>query len=184
MNHTNDGAQQTPDALARIVEMAKQLTQATANVARLNEELEAAKKLQRQIETEHLPELMKELGVTSVSLADGLLVELKEEFDCGITKANHAAALKWLDDNNFGSIIKTKVQVEFARDDRQNAVALSKDVQRFIVARRIDTGCEMIETIHPQTLKSFLKEQMKAGMPVPYNLFSIHPYNKAKLSAR
>lgn len=179
-----DKAPQSSDALERIVDLANQLIQATKNVAELTETLEKAKALQRQIETEHLPELMRELSLTSVSLQTGMIVELKDEFDCGITKANHKAALKWLDDNKFGSIIKTKVQVEFARDDRKNALDLSTGVRKFIKTHQIDTDCELLETIHPQTLKSFLKEEMGKGTNVPRDLFSIHPYSKAKLTAK
>lgn len=184
MNDVNETKPQETDALKRVVELAKQLVEVTERVEGLEESLQKAKTLQRQIETEHLPELMRELELTSMSLADGMRLELKDEFDCGITVANHKAALRWLDDNKFGSIIKTKVQVAFSRDDRAAALALSASATKFIKARRVDTSCEMLETVHPQTLKSFLKEEMSKGTNIPHNLFSIHPYSKAKLTQK
>jgi hypothetical protein len=51
----------------------------------------------------------------------------------------------------------------------------------FHVAEQI--GGEMVERVHPSTLKSFVKEQMEAGRAIPFDLFAIHPFNRVKITA-
>lgn len=169
------------DKLSRIVELANSLIAAKKTVDELEDRLDAAKKVQRGIETEHLPELMRELELTSVVLDNGMKVTLSDEIDCGITAANHAAAMRWLDENSFGGIIKTKLQAAFNRDDRLEAMNISALVRDAIKDRGIEASCEVGEAVHPSTLKSFLKEELAKGTPVPFDLFSIHPYSKAKI---
>jgi hypothetical protein len=37
----------------------------------------------------------------------------------------------------------------------------------------------MAETVHPSTLKAFVKEQLAVGTAVPFDLFGIYPYSRA-----
>ena len=170
-----------PDKLTRIVELANTLVAAIETVGKLTDQLDEAKKVQRTIETEHLPELMRELELTSVVLENGMKVTLSDEIDCGITVANQKAALRWLDDNSFGGLIKTKLQAAFNRDDREVALDISDQVGGLIRGSGIEASCEVVESVHPATLKSFIKEELSKGTPIPFDLFSIHPYSKAKI---
>lgn len=158
--------------LQRAVQLAELLLKLRDNVARLETELEAAKKDMRRVEQEDLPDLMQELGLETFKLKSGETIEVKPEVDCGITEERRAKAHDWLTINGFGGLIKTEVVAKFGRDERDAAVACAEQI-----------GGEMIERVHPSTLKSFVKEQMAAGKPVPFDLFGVHPYNKVKITA-
>ena len=158
--------------LQRAVQLAELLLKLRQNVERLETELEAAKKDMRRVEQEDLPDLMQELGLETFKLTTGELIEVKPEVDCGISEERRARAHAWLTENGFGGLIKTEVVAKFGREEREAAVACAQQI-----------GGEMIERVHPSTLKSFVKEQMAAGNPVPFDLFGVHPYNKVKITA-
>lgn len=158
--------------LQRAVQLAELLLKLRQNVDRLETELEAAKKDVRRVEQEDLPDLMQELGLETFKLTTGETIEVKPEIDCGISEERRAKAHAWLTENGFGGLIKTEVVAKFGRDEREAAVACAEQI-----------GGEMIERVHPSTLKSFIKEQMAAGTAVPFDLFGVHPYNKVKITA-
>ena len=158
--------------LQRAVQLAELLLKLRQNVERLENELETAKKDMRRVEQEDLPDLMQELGLETFKLKSGETIEVKPEVDCSITEERRSKAHDWLTTNGFGGLIKTEVVAKFGRDERDAAVACAEQI-----------GGEMIERVHPSTLKSFVKEQMAAGKPVPFDLFGVHPYNKVKITA-
>ena len=158
--------------LQRAVQLAELLLKLRQNIDRLETELETAKKDMRRVEQEDLPDLMQELGLETFKLTTGELIEVKPEVDCGISEERRARAHAWLTENGFGGLIKTEVVAKFGREEREAAVACAQQI-----------GGEMIERVHPSTLKSFVKEQMAAGNPVPFDLFGVHPYNKVKITA-
>lgn len=158
--------------LQRAVQLAELLLKLRQNVERLETELETAKTDMRRVEQEDLPDLMQELGLETFKLTTGETIEVKPEVDCGISEERRARAHTWLTENGFGGLIKTEVVAKFGRDERDAAVACAQQI-----------GGEMVERVHPSTLKSFVKEQMAAGKPVPFDLFGVHPYNKVKITA-
>ena len=158
--------------IQRAVQLAELLIELRKNVERLEGELEAAKKDMRRVEQEDLPDLMQELGLETFKLKTGETIEVKPEIDCGITEERRARAHEWLVANGFGGLIKTEVVVKFGKDEHEAAVACAQQV-----------GGEMVERVHPSTLKSFIKEQMAAGHAVPFDLFGVHPYSKVKIAA-
>jgi hypothetical protein len=158
--------------LQRAVQLAELLMKLRENVTRLEGELETAKKDMRRVEQEDLPELMQELGLETFKLKTGETIEVKPEVECSISEERRAAAHGWLTEKGFGGLIKTEVVAKFGRDQRDEAVACAEKI-----------GGEMIERVHPSTLKSFVKEQMAAGTAIPFDLFGIHPYSKVKITA-
>lgn len=157
--------------IQRVVQLAELLLQLRKNVERLTNELAVAKADMLRVEQEDLPDLMQELGLETFRLTSGETIEVRPEVDCAITEERRAAAHKWLVANGFGGLIKTEVVVKFGRDEHDAAVACAESI-----------GGEMVERVHPSTLKAFVKEQMSAGKPVPFDLFSVHPYNKVKVT--
>ncbi len=166
-------AQQEAPTIERAVKMAELLIQLRNNVSDLETQLAVAKETARRVEQEDLPQLMSELGLETFKLTSGELVEVKPDVACGITDARREAAHAWLVDNGFGGLIKTEVVVKFGKDEHEAAVACAETV-----------GGEMIERVHPATLKSFIKEQLEAGRAVPFDLFGIHPLNKVKITLK
>lgn len=159
-------------SLERIVQLANLMVQQRQEVERLKGQLQTAEQDLRRLETEDLPELMREIGMQSVRLADGSTIEVVDEVECAITDAKRAAAHAWLSEHGFGGLIKTEVVVGFGRGEHEAAVACAESV-----------GGELKERVHPATLKSFIKEQMAAGTAIPFDLFGVYPYAKAKFKS-
>ena len=168
----NAAPEESGASLERIVALARLLRQHQATVETLTEELTDAKEALRKVEQEDLPELMRELGLELMRLEDGSTVEVVNEVQCAITEANRERAHAWLTDNGFDGLIKTEVSVSYGRGERPKAIVLAASI-----------GGTLKESVHPATLKSFVKEQMEAGTKVPFDLFSVFPYAKAKLKA-
>lgn len=158
--------------LQRAVKLAELLLGLRKNVERLEQELEAAKADARRVEQEDLPQLMQELGIETFKLKTGESIEVKPEVECSISEGRRKAAHAWLLAHGFGGLIKTEVVVGFDRGEHETAARFSDDF-----------GGELIERVHPSTLKSFVKEQMAAGNAVPFDLFGIHPYSKVKITS-
>jgi len=171
------------DSLTRLKTMVDQLLEATDEVKRLNDALAEAKRNKLALEQEDLPELMRELGFDSVTV-DGRVVTVVEDLSCSITQANSSRALEWLTNNGFGGLIKTKLEVAFNRDEYE----LAQTVADSLVGLGQEMGMDFIpalqETVHPATLKSFIKEELEKGRAVPFDLFSVHPYNRVKITKR
>jgi len=165
--------------LQRIVQLANLLQQQKREVDDRKRALEEATAAMRRTEMEDLPELMHEVGLLSVKLEDGSVVELTDEIDCGISEANREEAHRWLVDHGFGGLIKTEVTVTFGRGEHDEAEEFGEQVAR-------DTGHtpEIIERVHPSTLRSFVKEQLEKGAAVPFDIFGVRPYSKAKIKRK
>jgi hypothetical protein len=159
--------------LQRVVQLAELLLKLRENVERLEGELETAKKDMRRVEQEDLPDLMQELGLQTFKLTTGETIEIKQDVECGISEERRARAHGWLTEHGFGGLIKTEVVAKFGRDQREAAVACAEKI-----------GGEMVERVHPSTLKSFIKEQMEAGRAIPFDLFAIHPFNRVKITSK
>ncbi len=167
--------------LERIMELAELLLATQAEVADLTARLEAAEKAQTRLEQEDLPELMREVELTSFRMKDGRQIELVDEVSCGITKENNSAAMKWLDENKFGGLIKTLVKVAFNREDREAALKLAGNIEATAKKKGMSLVPEVAESVHTSTLKAFVKEELAKGTALPFDLFSIHPYSKVKI---
>lgn len=165
------------DALIKIATLATLLRGAEAQVETLTSEVKDAKEEVRRLQEEDLPELMRELGLSEIKLADGASVKVVDEVDCNISEERRFRAHEWLTDNGFGGIIKSAITVEFGRDEHAEALEAAEKIHDV-------TGRDALlkEGVHPQTLKAFVKEQMAAGVTVPQELFGIRPYSKAKLT--
>lgn len=162
-------------SIERVVELANLLGQQQDRVTELEADLKAAKKAMFQTQTEDLPTLMSEIGLSELALKDGIKVVVEEDVKCGITEANKPMALAWLARNGYGGLIKTSVTVDFTPEERDKAVDLADSLSEQypnIAAK---------EAVHAGTLKSFVKERMAENEEIPFDLFGIHPFNKATI---
>jgi hypothetical protein len=121
---------------------------------------------------EIIPEIMSEIGIGKTTMEDGTAVSLSLSVHAGIS---NPAAYKWLDDNGFSGIIKTKLALSFSREEREEAITLIEKLSE------MGYETELAETVHPMTLKSWAKERIEKSEPLPDDLFSIHHFTEAKL---
>lgn len=175
---TADLEQNTDEkTLKRALKMAKILKNQMEVVIDLTAELKTAAEIQRRIEYDDLPTLMKELDLQNFSLKTGEKVEMKSDLSASITKEKAPAALAWLIKNSFGGLIKTKVLTEFGKDDIEKAEKLAVQL-----VKKFGDNVSLTKAVHPSTLKSFVKDQLAKGKKIPMELFGVHQYDIAKLT--
>lgn len=163
--------------LQRALQMAELLVQLRAKVDQLELLVVAAKAEMRRVEQEDLPDLMQELGLETFKLKTGETIEIKPEVDCSISEERRRAAHSWLVDKGFGGLINTDVVVAFERGEHDAAEDFAHECAKH------GKQPNLIERVHPSTLKSFVKEQMAAGNAIPFDLFGVHPYSKVKITS-
>lgn len=171
------GEIQTSDgAVARVSAIAQEQYKAAVRVAELEDELKKAKADLLRISTVDLPEAMKEAGLEKFTTTDGLEIGVTKDVQCGISEARREAAYEWLAANGFDGIIKSDIDVVFGRGERAKAEKLLEQLRK--------KGLEVSfnQSIHAQTLKSFVKERLadtESGIEFPMDLFGVFPFDKA-----
>jgi hypothetical protein len=156
--------------------LARALMDADSGVDQAELALTIAKEKARILREETIPGAMQELGLKNLTLSTGQHLKLVQEVYASIPAANKPAAYKWLNDNNFGGLIKVNVVTSFGKGERDNALEFCHELQEEGKEAAFEEG------IHSQTLKAFLKEQLAAGTKIPLDLFGARPVLTAKLS--
>ena len=116
-----------------------------------------------------LPSALEALGVASVTLSNGGgCVTIKESVFAGIAEKNKEAAFDWLEATDNDGIIDNAVECNFGKGQDSEAQKLtellSSQGYSFTNSR----------SVHPQTLKAFVRKQLEEGLPIPVDVFSIH----------
>jgi len=161
--------------LQRVVALGELLVARRKAMAEVEEELSILKADVLKIEREDMPNLMAEVGLQEIKLTNGSVITIKEDVDARISDVNRPAAYDWLLRNGYGGIIKTVVSVQFGKGEHDNAEAATRTLQNEFSDRPV----ALEETVHPMTLKAFVKERMTSGDPVPMDLFGVYAYSKA-----
>lgn len=168
------------DQLGEISALARELIEKQQAVAKKESELKAAKEEQRIIEEDRLPTAMQAIGMKEFTLADGTTIEVKTEYHSNIAKAMRNAAFAWLRENNFDALIKRVIAVKFGKGEDTQADDFLALVKKQLPA---DTQLSDDESVHPQTLKAFVKECITEGTDLPRDVFGVHEINRAVLSS-
>lgn len=161
--------------LSLVSKLAQDLETSERKIAFYEQKLKEAKEENRRIAEVDLPNAMAELGLAELKLANGAKISIKAEVYCSISEANRYSAHHWLRSKGFGDLIKNELKVNFGRGEDHNAE---------ILKQILDTGPYSYsekESVHPQTLRAFLKEQLAEGNEIPMDLFSATPVNKAMI---
>lgn len=137
--------------------------------------LEQAKQEYNRIRMEVLPEMFQEVELEMLKMKDGRTIEIAKHVDGTIVKGMEDRAHAWLRAHDYGGIIKTAVVVPFGKGDDEAAAAFADGI------REEHAGVTSGSSIHPQTLKSFIKERMEEGTALPPELFNVNPFNIAKI---
>ena len=144
-------------------------------IAELELALSNAKAELLAIEREDMPELLRELGLDSVTI-DGVDYKLQQGVDISIPKGLAAEpTFAWLEEHGHGGIIKADVHVAFSRNRLDEANACVASLQE------AGYGAYMDQKVAPQTLKAWAKERIEAGEEIPRSLFKLSPYTFVKM---
>ena len=136
------------------------------------EKLKQKKKNLEQISGELIPTLLSEMGLSSLKLADGSSVDVRQHYSATISVANREKAYSWLRQNGLGDIIKNEISVSFGRGEDNKAAEyanLAKS-QGFQPTQKLK--------VEPMTLKALVRERIEAGKQVPTDIFNVFVGNR------
>ena len=166
-NDVTDGELSIVSTLAN-----KQLKLAT-EVAELEANLKAKKEELRLTSEQELPDAMQQAGLTQIKLSSGENISINEFYNAHISKANQEKAYGWLVANGHEGLIKNEVLLKFGREE---SLVVDETVSA-LQARGLSP--QVRQSVHPSTLKAFVKEQFTSGNDIPTEPFGIYIGTKA-----
>ena len=166
-NDVSDGELNTVSTLAN-----KQLQLAT-DVAELEGLLKAKKEELRLTSEQELPDAMQQAGLTQIKLSSGENISINEFYNAHISKANQEKAYGWLVANGHEGLIKNEVLLKFGREE----TGVVDETVSALQSRGLSP--EVRQSVHPSTLKAFVKEQVTTGNDIPTEPFGIYIGTKA-----
>lgn len=154
--------------LLSLGELAKEQHVLLQQIAILELQLKTANDRLSLILEKLMPDIMVEIGMEQMKLLTGEKLTLKTFYNASIKDEFKEAAFKWLRENNHDAIIKNKIEGSFGKGED----ALVKEVAETL--EKLAPGVfTRKESVHPQTLKSFVKEQLEAGAALPQETFGV-----------
>ena len=100
-------------------------------------------------------------------------ISINEFYGAHISKANQETAYQWLVQNGHEGLIKNEVSLKFGREED----LIAQETVQALKARGL--APEIRQSVHPSTLKAFVKEQLTSGRDIPTEPFGIYIGSKA-----
>lgn len=163
-------------SLDSMTALARALLDADASVEDAEANLKAAKERARILREETIPSAMQELGLEEIKLDTGQKLSVKQDVYAAIPTGQKEQAFTWLEQNGFGGLIKVEVTADYRKGEADAALQLFQELQER--GLQVEFG----QSVHAQTLKAFLREQLANGTNVPLDIFGARPVWTAKIS--
>jgi len=164
--------------------LADELMAADAAVLEKEQELETCKAVVKDIAQHRIPQATEGMDGT-FDLGDGRELQLKEDIRASIAGEKRAPAINWLDEHDYGHIVKRQVIVEFGKGEEERTKVFLAKVRE--LEKHEDIGKLIVKTnysVHPATLVSFVKEQLGEGVALPIDVFGIFRQRVAKVKEK
>jgi len=168
----------TNDEMYEISMLAEQQVALECTIKEFDRMLEEAKESLRHVQEVLIPEAMASVGMSEFKLANGYKITIKDDVYASLRVDHILNAVKWLDGMGLGDIVKDDVTVKFGRGDSDKA----KDIVSYAQAQGYNVTEKL--SVHPQTLKATVKEQLARGVQFPEEYFSINPVKKAVIKTK
>lgn len=163
----------SPDDLKRLGELARQMWEAEQEVEKAETALKKKREELAVIQERTIPELMTKCGVKDFTTTTGLKLQVNDLVRASISEANLEPAVRWLDENGHGGLVKRSIIVEFPREKEKAAKALAEKL------RPKFPDLKEKYSVHPQTLQSFIRGELAEGHEVPMTLFGATQFQRA-----
>ena len=160
------------DNIRKIADFAQNQIDIEENIANTEELLKEYKKALEAIQ-EDLISAMDEAGMRSFTTKDGKAIEVIDFVAASIKAEDKDEAFAWLEQNGHEDLIKHEIKLTFRKGENDKAEKALKALK--------DQGFdpEDKESVHAGTLKSFCKEQIEQGKPIPLDLFGVYQGRKS-----
>ena len=131
------------------------------------ERLKGAKDDLKSIQ-EKLVDAMDEAGMASFKTKDGNAIEIIDFVSASIKADDKDEAYAWLEQNGHEDLIKHEIKLIFKKGENDKA----EEALKVLKDKGFDPDDK--ESVHAGTLKSFCKEQIEQGKPIPMDLFGVY----------
>lgn len=169
--------------LRQLMNLAAQQTAREAELAEAEAVVKAKKAEVLELSEKVIPDLMKSLELTKVTMEDGRVLELEESYAASIPKARQEEAFTWLRDNGHGTIIKDQITIWLDKDTPLLADTLMQTIRDVLGETQAAERVERKQSVHASTLKAFVNEQIEEGAEIPMESFGIFPIRRSKFKA-
>jgi hypothetical protein len=156
-----------------IAELTRELELLQSDKVQIEQRLKEIDENIKQLTEIIIPDKMFEFNLSSLKLKNGKVLEIKEEIFATILKEKYLDGLSWLKSNGFEDLIKSEIKVNVGKNN-----TLLNKISTYLINEGVSFDSK--EAVHPQTLKAFVKEQLKHGTEFP-DSFSIAEKRIAKL---
>lgn len=155
--------------LASVGALAEKAERMADEVAAMEDVLKERKRELRELLERDLPDAMDAVGLSELKTKAGRKLTVKDEVRASIPKAAEAEAFSWLRDTGHEDLIKHEVKVALDRG-KDN---LAKEITTMLAR---DYGVEPSdkETVHPQTLSAWCREQLAQGVELPADILGLY----------
>lgn len=162
--------------LERLTELANEAKRLEAEINAATVALAEKQAEHDRIVRGHIPDVMEELGMEEFKLVDGSKVKVKTDIKCGLSEERKPAGFAWLRETSNDGIIKTLVSLQFGKGEAAQAEEAVAALQE---AGFDNASAE--DSVHPSTLKSFVKECLENGVAIPLDTFGVFEFKIAKI---
>lgn len=140
-----------------------------------------AKELRKQSEVlrfERMPYLMEKIRMNEVTTPEGQTLKLRDSMKGSIPAERKGQAHQWLRDQGFGTLVKNQVSVQLGKGEDEKA----QEIREFF--QTLGIPFELKESVHPQTLNAFIREQREKGVNLPEDLFNVFERKEVKIGTK
>jgi hypothetical protein len=154
--------------MVEVSELVSTIQDTQDQIDEIEEQLKSKKEVYRRLTEEDLPNKFASMNLSKLEMENGDKIEIKPIYRGHISKKNQNDAYKWLREHNHGDLIKNEVKTTFGKGEDIKCIELKKILN--------DTGISFTdkESVHPQSLSAFIREQTEKGKALPHDLLGVH----------
>lgn len=172
------------DLAVRQLQLQNRLKEHEAIMKTISEEL-------KKISEYDLPNAMSEAGMSEFKLLDGSKITVKRVYAASVKVADRHDAFAWMRERGHDSLIKTEVNVPLGKGAHETAELIMAKLREEFP----DCQAQLDESVHWQTLRAFVKEQVEAEEaavqqgetvddPLPRELLGVYIIDKAEITVK
>lgn len=159
-----------------LVQLSDELLKAEKIKEEKTEELRLASEMVTNIKERRIPDAAE--GVQGkINLPDGRTLEITEKVRASIAGDKRIPAIKWLDDNDYGSIVKRELVFQFNREDEDKFKRFVDHVK----SSGIPVTMRENFSVHHSTLEAFVRERLKEGDDIDRSILGVYIQKDAKV---